>query len=708
MDLRKVYLSTLLTELPTIINYNNDEFKRYIDLFYSESLGILTVPLTTTGRVKGATGEFVNVIVDNLTVKNQFTNLYDNNTTADYNWYRMIVDPVFVPRDPCTASTFWPYEPSEGFKFIDVNKPYYRVTNEFPIILNNNNLSQVVGIFFDASTVGTLPLSILLDPDPCSGTYLSSYTVDPSYAGEAYIELIATKYDPSWGSTWDFYKYAYEGTGGGGGGGGVVGPGTPGYIPQFKTTTTIGDSSVFMSGDYLIARDVQVNNSLRDNLDNPLLAYSTHMYISDPAAEAAGRDVFIYGQVFLDASLFTQSITANGQLEVVQSAFFDSSVKTKDIYIENAIRDTSGNILIGYGSPMQLNDPLAVRDVCIYGPNVWIDGSLNAKDVSITGHTDISGTIAMFVDGSMYLNGDEIGTGKYKGEGLDDDLEMVEQYGDLGPGTTVADLRGKTFEWLFSAILFPTVEPTLTPPQMTAFTLTPTTGLSTYQEVGATININTSASFSRGSINPQFSAASPFRSGLPNTYTYTGSGLPASVPSTSTTDSQSISSYVVVIGQQPYWTCSVSYDAGVQPKTNKGVDYDSPLPAGTTSALQRRFEGVYPLFATTSSISNPDTKQNLVSMLSGTNIEIILVDQPDLTNKQSFDIPVPWTGAPTNRPLQNVQTYNTVSSQWETTGIGQWLPTSPVTHTIQGNLINYTRYIWNGAPRGTTRIRLVF
>jgi len=629
-------LYTSVPQLPKILNTNFLSFERYIDVFYDGSLGILTVPLETTGRIKGTKGEFVTAVVDNLIVKKQFTNLYDNNTTADYNWYRMIVDPVTVGRDPCTygidtSSWKFPYEPA-GTKVIDVQKPYYKINNLQPYFLGNNNLSQVVGIYLDDSIYSTDQFKIILDP--CSGSY---YEIDSSMAGSFFMDFIATSYDPSWGSTWETYKYGVES--GGGSGGGTVGPGTLNYLAMFDSATSVGDSPLHMVGSTL------------------------------------------YGDVDLSVG---------------------------DVIIHNALRDSSENILIGYGSPLQINDPLAVRDVCIYGPNAWIDGSLNAKDVSITGHTDISGTIAMFVDGSMYLNGEEIGTGKYKGEGLDDDLEMVEQYGDLGPGTTVADLRGKTFEWLFSAILFPTVEPTLTPPQMTAFTLTPTTGLSTYQEVGATININTSASFSRGSINPQFSAASPFRSGLPNTYTYTGSGLPASVPSTSTTDSQSISSYVVVIGQQPYWTCSVSYDAGVQPKTNKGVDYDSPLPAGTTSALQRRFEGVYPLFATTSSISNPDTKQNLVSMLSGTNIEIILVDQPDLTNKQSFDIPVPWTGAPTNRPLQNVQTYNTVSSQWETTGIGQWLPTSPVTHTIQGNLINYTRYIWNGAPRGTTRIRLVF
>jgi len=222
MNLTKLSINTAIPQYPSIVNNNNDAIQRNFNLIYDENAGIVIVPVSTTGRVKGSTGEFVTAVVDNLVVKNQFTNMYDNNTTADYNWYKMITDPVTVPRDPCTASTWWPYENFPGYKVIDVNKPYYRVTNEYPIVLANNNLSQVVGIFCASTLVGSDPFTFLMDPDPCSLTYMTTYTVDPSYAGIAYIEFIATKYDASWGSTWDFYKYAFEGTGGGSGSGGVV------------------------------------------------------------------------------------------------------------------------------------------------------------------------------------------------------------------------------------------------------------------------------------------------------------------------------------------------------------------------------------------------------------------------------------------------------------------------------------------------------
>ena len=254
-------LYTSIPKLPQILNANFLSFERYIDVFYDGSLGILTVPIETTGRVKGARGEFVTAVVDNLIVKKQFTNLYDNNTTADYNFYRMYVDPVTIGRDPCTygidtSSWKFPYEP-DGYKVIDVQKPYYKINNEYPIFLGNDNLSQVVGIYFDSSLIGTSPLEVLLDP--CLGL---KYVVDPSGAGGAYEEFIAIAYDPSWGTTWTQYKYGVEASGTSGGGGGV-GPGTPTYIPMFTGSgVTIGDSSLYMDGDTFITQDISTSGNI--------------------------------------------------------------------------------------------------------------------------------------------------------------------------------------------------------------------------------------------------------------------------------------------------------------------------------------------------------------------------------------------------------------------------------------------------------------
>jgi hypothetical protein len=282
----------------------------------------------------------------------------------------MITDDAIVPRDPCTASNYWPYENYSGYKVIDVNKPYYKITNANPILLGNTNLSQVVGIFFDSSLVTGDDFEILLDP--CLGT---TYVVDSSDAGKAYMEFVAIAYDPSWGSTWAQYKYGADDSSTGSGGYGSVGPGTIGTIPVFDGVYKIGDSPLSIVG-----------------------------------------------------SLVTGNV----------------DISVGDVIIHNAVRDSSENILIGYGSPMQLNDPASGRDVSIYG-NVYFDGSLVSVKAGVFN-----------VDGSIILNGEEVGQGKYDPP-ISDDLKMPYAVGGLPADTSVAYLRNKTFEQLFTELLFPTV-----------------------------------------------------------------------------------------------------------------------------------------------------------------------------------------------------------------------------------------------------------
>jgi len=94
----------------------------------------------------------------------------------------------------------------------------------------------------------------------------------------------------------------------------------------------------------------------------------------------------------------------------------DSSVKVMDITIENAVRDTSGNILLGYGSPLQLGSSTNYRQIDMYvgggTPVITIDTSNNVEisgnttvdgSLSVSGDTTISGSIT--IDGSLTLGG---------------------------------------------------------------------------------------------------------------------------------------------------------------------------------------------------------------------------------------------------------------------------------------------------------------
>lgn len=149
--------------------------------------------------------------------------------------------------------------------------------------------------------------------------------------------------------------------------------------------------------------------------------------------------------------------------------------------------------------------------------------------------------------------------------------------GGMPAGTT---LTGRTLSSILEEILITTFVPTLTNPSVTSFT----EDVANTQEVGTVIpTINFTTTFSQGSINPQYPpTASPFRSGPPNAYNYTGAQIVGTYPSTSLSDNRSATNYKMLLGSNS-WSVSVSYDAGVQPYDSDGNPYLSPLPAGTTS-----------------------------------------------------------------------------------------------------------------------------
>ncbi|MDD5648886.1 MAG: hypothetical protein PHF86_00470 [Candidatus Nanoarchaeia archaeon] len=372
--------------------------------------------------------------------------------------------------------------------------------------------------------------------------------------------------------------------------------------------------------------------------------------------------------------------------------------------------DTSLGLVFDSSNGLYIDGSLRIsslRGTGIRYVTVNSDGILNFVIPPYIKEVSIGNTFKWDTSGFLQVDTSAIGgNGRYNTL-LDSSLLMPTAVGGYPIGTSVSELVGDTFITMFDNLLFPTTNPTLTAPSRT-FTLT-LPGSATYIEIGADISITFTATFNRGSISPQYNADSPYRSGLPNNYNYEGVGL-IDVSSTALSNTQIISYNDVSIGWQPYWYSQISYDSGVQPFNNKGIIYDVSLAAGTTVLLSTRFEGVYPLYATTVDI-NTLTKQSLVSMLSGNNITINLVGDP--TNYQKFDIPVAWTGTPTNRPLVGVLQYNTVSGQWEYPGGSAasslliWT-TSSVTETVQGNVINYTRYTYNQDPRGAVQIRLVF
>lgn len=321
----------------------------------------------------------------------------------------------------------------------------------------------------------------------------------------------------------------------------------------------------------------------------------------------------------------------------------------------------------------------------LYFKSIEGDGIIEVTESS-------TGIITIAADASV------IGSVSYE-----NDDPVTTTVGGISSGETFF-FGGKTFAETMEAIFYPVQNPTLTPPSL-GFN----DNIADLVKIGTSTTITYTSNFSRGSINPQYPpTSSPYRSGNPNTYHYVFFGTPQNVAQTSIIDTQ-IKSHVVTQGIQTS-SCYVSYDVGVQPYNSKGDPYNSALPAGNTGTITRSFEGVYPLFATTVAITNPNTEQPLVSMVNGDNIEIDMVaENPFGLERQSFDIPNTWLAS---RPLVGVQTYNDLTQNWEYEGgsaalsLGFWTASS-TTHVVNG-VVDYTRYSYNSDKRGTAEIRLKF
>ena len=174
--------------------------QRYVDVIYDASRGTVIVPIQTTGNVNAATGTFVTGVFDTLVVRNQFTNLYENTTTIDADYYNAYIGEDVSTRDPST----WD---NADFRYVDVNQPYYKIVNDVSIAFTTPQLGQEFQILFDVSTtIPDSPFTVMLDPSTDAGS-VEIMTVTSADSSTAWIKLLAVEYDASWGTTWTVKQY---------------------------------------------------------------------------------------------------------------------------------------------------------------------------------------------------------------------------------------------------------------------------------------------------------------------------------------------------------------------------------------------------------------------------------------------------------------------------------------------------------------------
>ncbi|MDD5649213.1 MAG: hypothetical protein PHF86_02165 [Candidatus Nanoarchaeia archaeon] len=416
----QIYLDTFIPELPKHWNYNFASVQRSMDIYYDASQGILIKPLTTTGKVKASKGEFVTAIVDNLVVRNQYTNLYENITTADYSWYSAFIGPDSSTRD----SSIWE---SSAYKYLDINKPYYKIDNLNPIALRCKQVSQIVELLFDPCTDSPNDFKIQLDP--CTDV---AYYLPASDASGTWISFICTKYDPSYGSTWTRYHFGSDVSANGGGGGG-------GYVLPIASSTVLGGIKVGpglkITAGVLTVNDASfVTKSLFDSSIS-YLTTTTKIYVD---GSLAARDTSISwlntnkpSKAYIDGSLATRDILINWlNANMMTSPYVDGSLYARDVsiawlaantinfssvknYVDGSLsaRDVSIAWLNANKiSSFYVDNALISRDASIVLLNtnkaslIYVDGSLSARDTSIAwlaANTINFSSVKTYVDGSL-------------------------------------------------------------------------------------------------------------------------------------------------------------------------------------------------------------------------------------------------------------------------------------------------------------------
>lgn len=282
----------------------------------------------------------------------------------------------------------------------------------------------------------------------------------------------------------------------------------------------------------------------------------------------------------------------------------------------------------------------------------------------------------------------EIDLGKlltYKSAIESKDLQMPAAVGGIAKGTTVEELEAKNYNQIFDDLLFPTVKPTFTKPSASL-------SLKGYQEIvevgtaGPDLSTNFTTDYNPGAINLNGQEQADRAGALKpeESFIYVGDSednktTPETIPAGNTK-----------------FTYKASYEAGPQPKDNKGNNFDSPLAAGSVKSAAVTINGTYPYYATTQTAGTL-TKQSLLSWnTSGGQMTTPgLVLQPHTTEQpQQFKIP---------RTLSQLQMLNTVSNQMEVISSSDWSMSS-----AEENDWTYYTYTYTGSNRGSVTLILKF
>ena len=270
----------------------------------------------------------------------------------------------------------------------------------------------------------------------------------------------------------------------------------------------------------------------------------------------------------------------------------------------------------------------------------------------------------------------------------DTSLKMPSAVGGISKDTTVGSLNGKTINQMFDDLLFPTVNPTYVAPSASiAFK-----SYATLQKVGSTgpTEGNFTTGYNAGAINvngvKQADRGGALKEGESFIYV-NGDASNKTLPAT------------LALGNTTF-KYRAAYEAGPQPKDNKGNNYGSPLSAGTVDSSAITVNGTHPYYASTATAGQL-TEQPLLTWnaAAGQMTTPRFVLQPhSAAAKQIMKFP---------RKLTQLQMLNTVSQQMEVVSFSDWSESS-ASESTNGVETTYYTYTYSGSDRGSVTLIVKF
>lgn len=265
---------------------------------------------------------------------------------------------------------------------------------------------------------------------------------------------------------------------------------------------------------------------------------------------------------------------------------------------------------------------------------------------------------------------------KYK-SALTDDIATVNALGGIPAGTTVAQLKSKTFSQLFDELIFPTVNPTFEAP--TAFLSLKSTSTPIIQEVGTTgASVPVAASFNTGYDPGAIKIAGVKKQNR-------GGNLKSNESFIYINNAPAIKNFPTEIPEGSIiYKYRAAYAQGPQPLDSKGNNYQTPLPAGTVDSAAITINGVYPYF------TNKDNNEAFAKLpLTTSNTLSAVKFKAEGPNKHTFKIYAKYT-------LTKVELLNTLSGKYENYGIDKFTKTTENIE-VQGKQVSYAVYTRNDA-----------